>query len=660
MKIFRSILVQLSLFFALLTFAATPASAQYVYGVTALQLDPDFGQVYGYSATLLDYYACYYYDAAVVGTLYDGSTAIDSGSYHGVCTAEVYTDGYLLDDHLYSQVSNHYIIAYYYYYYYGWYDPYGFFSFGPGDYGGGFNYYGCYCPAYFAQSTQNLGSTRVSLYNQGPCNRTPVLNGPNSVTRGASANFTIGNLCNTAQVRDWSFSDGTNTVNRGSSSATSWSGTMVTSGTVRVTVQQGGRTHSLSKSITVNARNNFAFTAVTPAQVTNNFNCQENGTLSVPVPPVNGGRLGMTCLIQRASWNDTTITDNGPNHNFKYVTAASNSDPNQTAHPSTAVYFLIHPDLENTASDFFKAQCGNYDPVTNTGFISGPQLLANTRNHEMGSVRGHYKQYVDTQNKPENNIGVGMEAMVGGPSTPLADFRQSIIAETNRRRNTIEQAFAVEDCNGQVNRDEQCTYHGHINFAPYAPCPPQRPASLSASAVSQTQINLSWADSSTDEQGFKIQRSTSGGGFVEIASVGAGVTSYSDTSVVAGTTYTYQVIAWNATGSSAPSPQATATTPAAGSPPNAPCCVSGYAYNGVGSLTLWWSDQSNNEDSFVIERSDGWGFYAVGWASPNQTTMTDYGLQQGQTYIYRIVAENPYGQSYSEEFYYYAPYWWEQ
>ncbi len=655
----RAILFQLSLLFALFAFAPAPASAQYVYGVTALQLDPDFGRVYGYSATALDYYACYYYDAAVVGTLYEGSSAIDSDSYHGVCTAEVYTDGYLQDDRLYSEISNHYIIAYYYYYYYGFYDPYGFFSFGPGDYGGGFNYYGCYCPAYFAQSTQNLGSTQVSLFNQGPCNQTPVLNGPSSVSRGSTATFTIGNRCNSAQVRDWSFSDGTDTVNRGASNATSWSGTMVTSGTVRVTVQQGGSTHSLSKSITVNLRNNFAFTAVTPTKVTNNFNCYENGTLSVPIPPVNGGRLGHTCLIQRASWTDTTIADNGPNHDFKYVTSASPSDSNE-AHPATAVYTLIHPDLENSASDFFKAQCGNYNAATNTGFISGSQLLSNTRGHEMGTIRGHYKQYVDAQNNPQNNIGVGMEAVVGGPSTPLNNFRQAVIDETRRRRNTIEAAFAVEDCNGQVNRDEQCVYHGPINFAPYAACPPLSPASLSASAVSQTLINLSWTDSSSDELGFKIQRSTSGGGFVEIASVGAGVTSYSDTSVVAGTTYTYQVIAWNGTGSSAPSPQATATTLAAGSPPNGPCCLWGYAYNGFGSLTLWWNDLSNDEDDFAVERNDGWGFYTVGWASPNQTSTTDYGLQQGQTYTYRIVAENAYGQSYSEEFYYYQPYWWEQ
>ena len=654
----RAILSPILFSFVLLALAAVPARAQYVYGITALQLDPDYGQVYGYSATALDYYACYYYDAAVVGTLYDGSTAIDGGSYHGVCTAEVYTDGFLQDDHLYTEISEHYIIAYYYYYYYGWYDPYGFFSFGPGTYEGGFNYYGCYCPAYFAQSTEDLGSTRVSLFNQGPCNKTPTLNGPNSVNRGSSANFTIGNLCNTARVHDWSFSDGANTVNRGASTATSWSGTMVTSGTVQVTVEQGGRTHSLSKSITVNARNNFAFTAVTPTQVTNGFNCQENGTLSLPTPPSNGSALGKTCLIQRANWNDATISDNGPNNNYKYVTAAFNSDSNQ-AHPSTAVYYVIHPDLENSNSAFFQAQCGNYNPATNSGFISGSQLLSNTRGHEVGSIRGHYKQYVDTQNKPENNIGVGMEAIVGSPSTSLTDFRQSIVAEASRRRNIIETAFAVEDCNGQVNKDEQCVYRGDINYQPYAACPPQRPANLAASAASQTLVNLSWTDSSSDESGFKIQRSTSGGGFAEIASVGAGVTSYSDTSVAAGTTYTYQVIAWNTTGSSAPSPQATVTTPAAGSPPNAPCCIWGQS-NGTGSVTLWWGDQSNNEDDFSIERNDGWGFYAIGWASPNQTSTTDYGLQQGQSYVYRVVAENAFGQSYSEEFYYYSPYWWEQ
>jgi hypothetical protein len=190
--------------------------------------------------------------------------------------------------------------------------------------------------------------------------------------------------------------------------------------------------------------------------------------------------------------------------------------------------------------------------------------------------------------------------------------------------------------------------------------PPVQPGYLGGGAAAG-QINLGWTDSSSDEEGFRIERSTAGGAFTEIASVGAGVTGYSDTAINYSTTYTYQVRAWNAGGVSNPSPPMTVTSLAPGSAPAAPCCPWGYAYNGIGSLTIYWSDQSNNEDNFVVERNDGWGYFSdVGWTGPNTTTHNDYGLQQGQTYIYRIRAENSWGPSYSEEFYYTAPYWWEQ
>ena len=568
----HSISRERSLSFALVflfAFAAAPAGAQYIYGITSLQLDSDGGRAYGYSETLLDYVACYYYDAAVVGGLYENNSLISGGAYHGVCSAKVFTNGALQDERYYTQLSDHYVIAYYYDDYYGYYDPYGFSYFSSGGYGGGFSYYGDYGPYYSWSETYYLGWTQVTLYNQGQCARTPVLNGPSSVTRGNTATFTLTNVCPTATVRDWSFSDGAETVNRGSSSATSWPGRMVASGTVRVTVVQGGRTHNLSKSITVNPRTNFAFSAVTPAPAPgNNFNCGST-TLSVPVPPVSGGRLGQTCLNVRASWETTEIGDGGPNNRFKYISAAS---PSSSSGP-TQIYYLIHPDLENTNSDFYKAQCGNYDAATNpNGFISGSQLLANTRGHEYGPTRGHYQQYVTAQNKPENNIGTGLERLVRGPSTSLDAFGQAATAEFTQRSNVISTEFNFEGCNNDVRYDVQCVFKGNINFPPYQPCSPRRPGGISGSAASSNQVNLSWTDDSSDEQGFRIERSQAGGAFVQIASLGAGATSYSDTSVSPGTTYTYRVIAWNSIGSSAPA-ETTVTTPSTGSGCGEPSCV---------------------------------------------------------------------------------------
>jgi hypothetical protein len=91
---------------------------------------------------------------------------------------------------------------------------------------------------------------------------------------------------------------------------------------------------------------------------------------------------------------------------------------------------------------------------------------------------------------------------------------------------------------------------------------PNPPSNLRATAVSSTEIDLTWTDNSTNETGFKIQRSSDGGNtWTQIATVGHGVTSYHDTTVHRRTTYEYRVAAYNGAGTSAWSNIATATTP---------------------------------------------------------------------------------------------------
>jgi hypothetical protein len=74
----------------------------------------------------------------------------------------------------------------------------------------------------------------------------------------------------------------------------------------------------------------------------------------------------------------------------------------------------------------------------------------------------------------------------------------------------------------------------------------EAPTNLSATEVSPTQINLHWTDTSTNEQGFKIERKTGAAGvYSEIASVGVDSTSYQDHSVAANKSYYYRVRAYS-------------------------------------------------------------------------------------------------------------------
>jgi hypothetical protein len=94
------------------------------------------------------------------------------------------------------------------------------------------------------------------------------------------------------------------------------------------------------------------------------------------------------------------------------------------------------------------------------------------------------------------------------------------------------------------------------------PTAPAAPSGLSASAVSSSQINLSWADNSGNETGFKVERSTDGVNFTQVATVGVNTTSYAATGLSASTAYTFRVRATNSVGDSAYSNSASATTQA--------------------------------------------------------------------------------------------------
>lgn len=85
--------------------------------------------------------------------------------------------------------------------------------------------------------------------------------------------------------------------------------------------------------------------------------------------------------------------------------------------------------------------------------------------------------------------------------------------------------------------------------------PPDAPANLTATSVNGAGkgiVTLRWSDGSTNEQLFHVERSTSpDGGFVEIATVAANMTTYADSSVQRKTTYYYRVRASNGGGFSA-------------------------------------------------------------------------------------------------------------
>src|SRR6185369_12315287 len=175
--------------------------------------------------------------------------------------------------------------------------------------------------------------------------------------------------------------------------------------------------------------------------------------------------------------------------------------------------------------------------------------------------------------------------------------------------------------------------------------PPAAPTGLTAVTVSSSRIDLAWTDNATYEQGFKVERSTDGVTFLQVGLLGANTTSWSSTGLLAGTTYTHRVRAYDGPNDGA------ASNPAAASTLPAPAAPTGLVATAVSPsrIDLSWTDNSTYEQGFKVERSTGGGpFTLVTLVGANVTAWSNTSLVTGTTYTYRVKAyDGPNESAYS-------------
>jgi len=164
------------------------------------------------------------------------------------------------------------------------------------------------------------------------------------------------------------------------------------------------------------------------------------------------------------------------------------------------------------------------------------------------------------------------------------------------------------------------------------------PTSLSASAVSSSQIKLTWVDTTKTETRFEVWRSLPPSGFELIGTTGKNVTAYSDTTVASDTTYYYEVRATGWKGATSPySNVASATTPTGDTTPPA-CSVTinnaaAYATSTAVTLTLSATDAVGVTGYYVSSSSTTPLATAAGWtavsSTPSYTGTVGYTLSSG-------------------------------
>ncbi len=170
------------------------------------------------------------------------------------------------------------------------------------------------------------------------------------------------------------------------------------------------------------------------------------------------------------------------------------------------------------------------------------------------------------------------------------------------------------------------------------PTTPGAPSSLATAANGSATINLTWADNSSNETAFRIERSTNGTSFTLLTTVAANIKTYSNSGLVAATKYYYRVLAVGATSNSGYSNVASATTGtvAQGDTLAAPSNLTARTSASVANaIDLFWTDTATTETGYKIERStDGVSFYALAGTGANGAYYRNIGLTKGKKYYY--------------------------
>ena len=172
---------------------------------------------------------------------------------------------------------------------------------------------------------------------------------------------------------------------------------------------------------------------------------------------------------------------------------------------------------------------------------------------------------------------------------------------------------------------------------------PAAPSSLVTTTVSGSEVDLAWADNSSNETHMVIEQSTGGAKFSAIADLDANTTSYSVTGLAAQTTYQFRVVARNSDFRSPPSAPASATTGPAG-PPAAPTDLIAQGASPT-EIAITWVDVADNERGFIVEQLVGESWTPIASAPRNATHFLLGGLSDGATYTMRLRAYNAYGTS---------------
>ena len=186
-------------------------------------------------------------------------------------------------------------------------------------------------------------------------------------------------------------------------------------------------------------------------------------------------------------------------------------------------------------------------------------------------------------------------------------------------------SYRVAAYDDEGNESSQC---GAVAVYTADATAPSVPSNLQGTAASTSQINLTWTASSDNlgVTGYRVYRNGS------LVASPAG-TSYSDTGLSEATSYSYRVLAYDATGNESAQCGAVAVSTADATAPSVPSNLQGTAAS-VSQINLTWTASTDNVGV------TGYKVYRNGSqvAMTASTSFSDTGLSEATSYSYRVLA----------------------
>lgn len=379
--------------------------------------------------------------------------------------------------------------------------------------------------------------------------------------------------------------------------------------------------------------------------------------LPLNTPVITNAQIVAGPAVQ-LTWNDNNLFETGwlvqraPTGTGTWTTLQTITGANPTAtmtYSDATVVALNTYDYRVVALGLGGAQAPSALVTVSIPFDAPTNLVLNLEAGPQVRLTWLDNASIETGYVIERSINGAAFAQIGttGPVAGVGGYGEYVDGPLQTARTYAYRVKAVSGVFSSGYSNQVSTYIG-TNPAPATP------TNLTAALINTLRVRLSWTDNASNENSYKIYRSTNGGVYLYLTTNGSvagtgGTGLYDDRSVLPGNSYSYKVQAV------APGPVASAYSNATPNVdvPSIPLAPTNVVVNGVvrnltrGTFTLTWNDVATNELNYYVQVSTSSNFSTgvTTYVLPAGTTSYVLVLNRATTYYFQVAAMNYGGMS---------------